>query len=216
MVALEHLFRYLQVRRKKLFLITGLMWVLIIGAWMLFLSVKFAPFSTFVTPEKKAQAFQERMDWGKYLAILSIDVYPKCFSLYRDPNTHETGIAYSNSIYREHFVLFHITNDTVIFYKKDFPWDEIPSDHIIDYWIQGFKASPKKEVFSVCYRFRSGAVLQVADLFEIYGKPADAMYPHKYRVIRMFFVGTKYKKYFPHAYFETVANIRRRMGDSHR
>ena len=212
MTVLEHLFRYLQVKRKRIFLLTGLMWMAIIGIWMLFLSVKFAPISTLLTFEKKAQAFQERMDWGKYLAILSIDAYSKCFSLYRDPNTYEEGIAYSNSVYREHFALFHITNETGIFYKKDFPWEKIPSDRIIDYWIQGFKVSQEKEVFSVCYQFRSGAVLQVADLYDIYGRPADAMHPHKYRVVRMFFVGDRYKerkyrKYFGHAYFETETNI---------
>ena len=194
-------------KHKRLYPFLIVLW-LILGVSWFFYTRKDHPIATpFVPIEKKAQFFQTGMGWGSYPGVISVDSDKQHFSLYCTPKTYKEGFQYKNELYQEQITYIPSQVPDRIFYVRDFPWEKIPSDRIVDYWIQGFKVSQEKEVFSLCYQFKSGAVLQVADLYEIYGKPADAMRPHKYRVVRMFFVGTKYKKYFPHAYFETEANI---------
>jgi len=133
------------------------------------------------------------------------DVDDSFFHPFRDVDG-SPGFRYKSSIYGEEVIYSDaIALDINLV-------DPFSDGTIIDYRIQGFKVSPKKEVFSVCYQFRSGAVLQVADLYDIYGKPEKTLKPHKYRVVRMFFVGDRYKKreyrkYFGKAYFEKEANI---------
>jgi hypothetical protein len=176
--------------------------------WIVFSGRSQAILSPFASIEKKAALFGTSIGVGKISGAIGGNSDEMYFSKTNGSAMSERGINYTNRIYQESIIYLPSKVPDEAFNVKDFPWEELPDDRIIDYWIQGFKVSQEKEAFSVCYQFRSGAVLQVADLYDIYGKPADAMHPHKYRVVRMFFVGTKYKKYFPHAYFETEANIR--------
>jgi len=158
--------------------------------------------------EAVSYGFYGSVAYGKYFILWDYEVDDNFFHPFWDRDSESAGFRYGSDVYGEELRFSSgIRNDCRIFWTEKSILTEKNDDSIVDYWIQGFKASEKKEIFSVCYRFASGAVLQVADLYEIYGKAADAMHPHKYRVVRMFFVGNKYKKYFPKAYFETEANI---------
>jgi len=161
----------------------------------------------FIGMESVSRLFCGDVGGGKYSVMWEQDVNDFLFRPYRDVVENSSGFRYKNDIYGEEIkfsgAVLYTAGLTVPFFK----------DRIIDYWIQGFKVSRDKAVFSVCYQFRSGAVLQVADLYDVYGKPKDSPKLHKYRVVRMFFVGDRYKarkyrKYFGHAYFDTEANIR--------
>jgi len=194
-------------KHKWLYSFLIAVWLILGVSWFFYTRMAYPITSPFVPLEIRAQIFQGGMGCGKSRGAIATGSDEAYFSLYRDPKAYEEGFQYKGALYNEEIVYIPSQVPDRIFYVRDFPWEKMPSDNIIDYWIEGFKASEEHEFFSVCYCFASGAVLQVADLYEIYGKPADALHPHKYRVVRMFFVGTKYKKYFPHAYFETEANI---------
>jgi hypothetical protein len=164
--------------------------------------------SPFIRLENVVGSFCGDVGGGKYSVMWEQDVDTFFFHPYYDVDENgSAGFQYDNKVYKEEIEFSGAISYTAGLTAPFF------DDRIIDYWIQGFKVSQEKEVFSVCYQFRSGAVLQVADLYDIYGKPFNAMHPHKYRVVRMFFVGNRYKerkyrKYFAHAYFDTEANIR--------
>ena len=179
--------------------------LIFVGAYVLFTHDSYI--SPFLHPEATADLFSGGISEGRSSLVFEYDADRKLFHPYRDvAENGASGFQYKNKTYGEEVIY----SDAIALNINLV--DPFSDGTIIDYWIQGFKASPKKKVFSVCYQFRSGAVLQAADLYDIYGKPEKTLKPHKYRVVRMFFVGDRYKarkyrKYFGKAYFETEANI---------
>ena len=161
MVALTNIVRWVREHKKNLVILAYVSWFILGVAWIIYSFTMYPYLSPFVDTEWCAQDFHASISGANYTAVISSDAIPTYFSIYTDPITFGAGFQYSNQFLKEKIVFFQVINETGIFYMKDFPWEKMPSDRIIDYWIHGFKASPKKEVFSVCYRFASGAVLQI-------------------------------------------------------
>jgi hypothetical protein len=173
--------------------------------------------SPYKSIEKAAWCFDGSL--GSYHAHdININAYYKYFTElfklkgYNIPG--ENGFLYKNEFYKEEFIFYlNYVSEQNIFYPRNELFELVffanmeLEDIIVDYWLEPFYLNENDYMMTVSYRYKSGAVVQIGDIYEIEGKPKEGEKEHNYMVVRMYFADTKFKSLFPKAYFITDMEI---------
>jgi len=175
------------------------------------------PVSPFTDQERTAGMFASRMGWGKYDQALRLTAtstfrpyHPSYFSRNEKQRcgileTDTKGVLYQRESSGE-TVLLSVSpiRKTGVFYARFGPGELLffrnmdKEDRIVNFWEDELTLEPEEAINTVCFEFKSGAVLQVAST-----QLLNNQYPgyHGFVVVRIFFTADRLKSDFPCAYF---------------
>ncbi len=175
----------------------------------------------FVSPyknmERAARYFSNGLGSG-HVRDINFRAYHKYFTeLFKIKGYHiygKNGFFYKNAYYGEEFIFYlNYVSKEKFFYPRDELFELLfftnmeLEDKIVDYWLEPFYLDKDNFIMGVSYRYKSGAIVQIGDIYEIEGKPKKSKKEHDYKVLRMYFYGDKYKYLFPKAYFTSDEEI---------